>query len=92
MTYSSHKCRTTAYIHILALFRLWQNVIDPLCTKCLCIIMCFYIKNGEIYDTISSNVSVDNQINEVYFPSRNKMKHICFTIQKRVSIRRCLER
>ena len=55
MTYSSHKCRTTAYIHILALFRLWQNVIDPLCTKCLCIIMCFYIKDGEIYDTISSN-------------------------------------
>ena len=89
MTYSSHIFRTTAYIHILALFRLWQNVIDPLCTECLCIIMCFYIKNVEIYDTISS---IDYQINEVYFPSRTKMKYICFTIQKRVSIRRCLER
>ena len=52
MTYSSHIFRTTAYIHILALFRLWRNVIDPLCMKCLCIIMCFYIKDGEIYDTI----------------------------------------
>ena len=87
MTYSSHIFRTTAYIHILALFRLWQNVIDPLCIKYLCIIMCFYIKNGEIYD-----ISVEYPIKGVYFPSRTKMNHICFTFQKRVSIRRCLER
>ena len=88
MTYSSHKFRTTAYIHILALFRLWQNVIDPLCMKYLCIIMCFYIKNGEIYDTISSMY----QVSKVYFPKKTKMKYIWLTIQKRVSITRCLER
>ena len=87
MTYSSHIFRTTAYIHILALFRLWRNVIDPLWMKCLCIIMCFYIKDGEIYD-----ISDDYQRNEVFFPNRTKMKYICFTIQKRVSIPRCLER
>ena len=38
------------------------------------------------------DVSVGYQINEVYFPSRTKMKYIWFTIQKRVSITRCLER
>ena len=85
MTYSSHKCRTTAYIHILALFRLWRNVIDPLCTKCLRIIMCFYNKKKN-YDTISS------MSNEVYFLSWTKMKYICLSIQKRVSSTRCLER
>ena len=89
MTYSCHKFRTTAYIHILALFRLWQNVIDPLCTKCLCMILCFYINNGEIYDTISS---MDYQVNKVYFQNKTKMKYIWLTIQKRVSITRCLER
>lgn len=38
------------------------------------------------------DVPVDYQVNKVYFPNKTKMKYIWLTIQKRVSITRCLER
>ena len=38
------------------------------------------------------DVPVDYQVNKVYFQNKTKMKYIWLTIQKRVSITRCLER